>query len=132
MAENLLFHVFLATLGSALGGIARYGLSSWVGWRWGERFPAGTLAVNVVGAFAIGLVAFFSWEFLSAPLLESARVFLMAGILGGFTTVSTFSLQTLYLLQEGEGRRAVGNIVLSVGLCLAAVAAGAVCGDLIL
>lgn len=132
MTENLLLHMLLASFGSALGGIARYGLSGWVARRWGERFPAGTLAVNVAGAFAIGLVAFLPWEeILSAPLVESARAFLMAGILGGFTTVSSFSLQTLVLLQEGEGRKAAGNIVLSVVLCLVAVAAGVICGDLI-
>ena len=111
--------------GGALGACARFWLSGFVSQRAGGGFPWGTLAVNVTGAFAIGV--------LSALMLTPAGVrdaallpwlLLVAGGLGSYTTVSSFSLQTLALLRLGERGRAWGNLVASMGLCLAAVLAG--------
>lgn len=115
--------IALIALGSALGGVARYGLSGWVATRAGETFPWGTLVVNIVGCTIIGLFA--GWhDSARLPLSVEARGFLMIGVLGGFTTFSSFSLQTLERLQEGDWLRAGLNVVLSVVLCLAGVALG--------
>ncbi len=108
-------------IGSALGGVARYWCSGLVAEHVGETFPWGTIAVNVVGSFLIGLIAT-----LSAPdgrlfLSGEARQFIMLGILGGYTTFSSFSLQTLALMRDGEWLRAGANVGLSVALCLLAV-----------
>ena len=94
-------------LGSAVGGVLRYWCSGLVARWFGETFPWGTLIVNVAGSLLIGLFAT-----LSAPdgrlLIGSvARQFVMLGLLGGFTTFSSFSLQTLTLAQNGEWLRAV-------------------------
>jgi CrcB protein len=112
-------------LGSALGGVARYGLSGVVARAFGETFPWGTLVVNVTGSLLIGVVATLTGpdgRVLVSPL---ARQFWLIGIFGGFTTFSAFSLQTLSLAQDGEWLRAGGNVVLSVGLCLVFVWLGA-------
>ena len=108
-------------IGSALGGVGRYWCSGVVARHFGETFPWGTIAVNVLGSFAIGFFAT-----LTAPdgrLFIGAvpRQFVMAGVLGGYTTFSSFSLQTLNLLADGEWLKAGGNIGLSVVLCLLAV-----------
>ncbi len=126
MTEPWLFYLLWTVSGSALGGVARFGLSSWIEGRSGTQFPLGTLVVNVSGAFAIGLVAFLPWEqMMPEGFAFTIRLFLIYGFLGGYTTVSAFSLQTLQLIEQGDVRKAVINITLSVGLCLAAVAAGA-------
>lgn len=111
-------------LGGALGSAARFALSVWVGHRIGEEFPWGTFAVNVIGSFVIGLVAGLTGP--GGPLLvpEAARVFVLVGVLGGFTTFSSFTLQTMMLLQDGQWWWATGNVVLSVFACLLATAAG--------
>ena len=111
-------------VGSAAGGIARFWASGVVARLIGETFPWGTMVVNVVGCFIIGFVAS-----LTAPdgrlfLGSTARLALTAGFCGGFTTFSSFSLQTLTLMNDGEYLQAGGNIGLSVVLCLAAVWAG--------
>jgi fluoride exporter len=116
-------YVWIAA-GSALGGVARYWLSGVVARLFGETFPWGTLLVNVSGSLLIGVIAA-----LTAPegrffVGSTSRLALMAGLLGGYTTFSSFSLQTLALLQDGDWWRAGANIVLSVLLCLLAVWAG--------
>lgn len=90
-------------LGGALGALARYGISGWVYDRMGENFPWGTLAVNLVGCLALGLV--IRWLQVSAVAPE-VRPFLTIGVLGAFTTFSTFSYETVALLQEGQWLRA--------------------------
>ena len=117
--------VLAVAIGSALGGVARYGLSGVVARAFGETFPWGTLVVNVTGSFLIGVVATLTGP--DGRLLVSpvARQFWLIGIFGGFTTFSAFSLQTLSLAQDGEWLRASGNVALSVGLCLAFVWLGA-------
>jgi CrcB protein len=111
------------TVGSAFGGMARFFLSGVVGRRVGETFPWGTIAVNVTGSFAIGAIAA---AVPIAPLVRSPAFWQLAvvGFLGSYTTVSSFSLQTLALARDGDYRRAGGNVVLSVGLCLGAAALG--------
>ena len=108
-------------LGSALGGAARFWASGAVAARFGETFPWGTLVVNVAGSFAIGLVATLTAPDGRLLVGPHARQFVMLGVLGGFTTFSSFSLQTLALLRDGEWGRALANAVLSVVLCLVAV-----------
>jgi len=118
-------------LGSALGGAARYGCSG-VAARWfGAAFPWGTLIVNVSGSLLIGFLAALmspDGRLLVAP---DTRAFLMIGILGGFTTFSTFSLETLNLARDGEWLYASANVVFSIVLCLAAVWLGYICGQLL-
>ncbi len=108
--------------GCALGGVARFWLSGVVGRRIGETFPWGTLAVNVSGAFAIGVIAAAAGQGWFAD--PNAWRFAVTGFLGSYTTVSSFSLQTLALVREGSGRQAAGNVALSLGLCLPATALG--------
>lgn len=108
-------------LGGALGTMARYWLSGFVAQRIGETFPWGTMAVNISGSFVIGLFAALTdpdGRWLVSP---TARQFVMIGILGGYTTFSSFSFQTLNLAREGEWLWAGSNVLLSVVLCLAAV-----------
>ena len=116
-------------LGSALGGTARYFLSGVVARRVGETFPWGTLVVNVSGAFLIGVFGSLARD--SASLLASPNPWLFAvtGFLGCYTTVSSFSLQTLTLARSGEPLAALGNVAFSVGLCLAAVSCGFLLAD---
>jgi CrcB protein len=114
-------------IGSALGGTARYWLSGAVGRRVGETFPWGTMAVNVSGALAIGVVAALAtgggWV-----ASEHAWRLAVIGFLGSYTTVSSFSLQTLALVRDGERLRAAANVMLSVVLCLSAAVAGLMAG----
>src|SRR5271166_1036278 len=115
---------FWVMLGSALGGGARYAISGLVASQFGQTFPWGTLIVNVTGSFVIGF--FFT---LTAPdgrvfVGADARQFVMTGLCGGYTTFSSFSLQTLNLARDGETLLAGVNIVFSVVLCLLAVWAG--------
>lgn len=111
-------------VGSALGGVARYALAGWVAQRWGEAFPWGTLLVNVLGCCAIGFFATLTAAEGRHPVGAAGRLFFMTGVLGGFTTFSAFSLQTLLLVRAGEWVRAGGYAFGSFGLCLAAVALG--------
>lgn len=115
--------VLLIALGSAFGGVARHWVSGVVAARVGETFPWGTLVVNVVGSALIGVLAAFA-DSARIGLPTEARQFLMVGVLGGFTTFSSFSLQTLRLMQDGDWARAAGNVLLSVAVCLVAVAMG--------
>ena len=110
-------------LGSALGGMARYA-SSGVELRWpGAGFPWSTLFVNIVGSLAIGALA-FAIPADGRALSDNARLLLMVGICGGFTTFSAFSLETLSLARTGAWGLAAGYVLGSVLLCLLAVAAG--------
>ena len=118
-------------IGSALGGMARYGVSGAVARRIGETFPWGTLTVNVSGSFVIGLFAALvaAGGALGGERMVGALV--MTGVCGGYTTFSSFSLQTLNLARDGEWPRALANIVASAALCLLAVWAGFALGALI-
>ena len=107
--------------GSALGGMARYFCSGVAARLFGETFPWGTLLVNVTGSFLIGLFATLTGPDGRMFAGSTARQFVMLGLLGGFTTFSSFSLQTLNLAQDSEWLQAGGNVVGSVVLCLLAV-----------
>jgi CrcB protein len=118
-------------LGSVLGGVLRYFLSGVIARHVGETFPWGTLVVNVTGAFLIGLFGALAAD--DASLLASPNPWLFAvtGFLGCYTTVSSFSLQTLALARDGQRGRAAAYVAMSVVLCLLAVACGfAVVGTL--
>src|ERR671927_1681914 len=108
-------------LGSTLGGMARFWCSGAAARLFGETFPWGTLVVNVAGSFIIGLFATLTGpdgRFIVPP---EARIFVLVGFTGGYTTFSSFSLQTLTLARDGEWFRAGANIVLSAVACLASV-----------
>jgi CrcB protein len=108
-------------LGGALGSLARFGAVRGVAAVAGEQ-PWGTFAVNVLGSLAIGfLAAFFARKFTDH---EAARVFLVTGFLGGFTTFSAFSLDTFNLMQRGENGTAALYVLLSVIVSLVATFAG--------
>lgn len=111
-------------LGSALGACARYFLSGFVARRVGETFPWGTLVVNVSGAFLIGIFGALARDHASLLAAPNPWLFAVTGFLGCYTTVSSFSLQTLALARDGESSRAAGYVVLSVAASLGAVAAG--------
>jgi CrcB protein len=108
-------------IGSALGGIARYWCSGFVAARFGETFPWGTIIVNITGSFVIGFFATLTGPDGRLLVPSTTRQFVMVGLCGGYTTFSSFSLQTLTLAQDGQWLEAGGNIVLSVVLCLFAV-----------
>ena len=108
-------------LGSALGGGLRYWLSGLAAHHIGETFPIGTLIVNVTGCFVIGFFAALTGPDGRIFVGTEARQFVMTGICGGYTTFSSFGLQTLNLAQDGEWTLAGLNVVLSVVLCLLAV-----------
>ena len=118
-------------LGSAIGGVARYWCSGIVARLIGETFPWGTMTVNAVGSFLI--VVFFTVTEPDGRLLASPalRQFVMVGLMGGYTTFSSFSLQTLQLARDGEWLLAALNVVGSVVICLGAAWFGYVIGTLI-
>ena len=126
-----MLNYLLVSLGGAIGSAARFWISGLVAQRYGTTFPFGTLAVNITGSFVVGIVAGMSASEGRWLLAPSARVFLIIGVCGGYTTFSAFSLQTLALAQEGEWVRAAANSIASFTLCLAAVwlgySVGALC-----
>lgn len=120
-------------IGSALGGVGRFWIAGWMGQRFGDTFPWGTILVNVTGSLLIGLLAAFAGtEGRPHPKLNPlAAQFFMIGVCGGYTTFSSFSLQTLKLIQAGSLSQATANVVVSVAACLIAVWAGYALGNLI-
>ena len=104
--------------GGALGALARFWVSSGVYQLLGKSFPWGTLTVNVVGSFAMGfLLVLFLERLAAAPEWRAA---VLVGFLGAFTTFSTFSIETLTLMEQGELAKALLNVLVSVVLCIAA------------
>lgn len=126
----MLAYLWIA-LGGALGSVARYALNGVLSARLGETFPAGTLVVNVAGSFVIGVLGALTIPEgrMSSEARAFATQFLMIGICGGFTTFSSFSLQTLNLLRDREWLYAGGNVLSSVALCLIAVWLGFMLGS---
>ncbi len=113
-------------IGGAIGTVGRYWLSGVVARLVGETFPWGTLLINVTGSFVIGFFATLTGPDGRVYAASSTRQFVMTGICGGYTTFSSFSLQTLNLANDGEMLRAGANVGLSVVLCLLAVWAGSI------
>ena len=118
---------WLVAGGGALGSVARFWLSGVIGRRFGETFPWGTLLVNVSGCLVIGFFAAYTGPEGRLLVRPEWRLAFMAGVCGGYTTFSSFSLQTLNLTMEGDWLRAAANVILSIFLCLGAVWLGQLC-----
>lgn len=123
-----MINVLLVAVGSGLGGMARYGMGLAAARLWGESFPWGTLLINVLGSLVIGWFGAASTGGGALPDSAPLRLLVMVGVCGGFTTFSSFSLQTMLLVRQGQASAALANIVLSVGLCLGAVTLGSWAG----
>ena len=113
----------LLALGGALGTLARFGLGIAAS-SFSQNLPWGTIIINVAGSFVIGFFGTLTLAHGRFPVSENIRLFVMVGFCGGFTTFSSFSLQTLELLRGGAVARAFVNMALSVALCLCAVTVG--------
>jgi CrcB protein len=114
--------MLIIALGAAVGANLRYAISAWAGRQWGTAFPYGTLLINVSGSFAIGgVMALLATRFGNG---EAWRLLLVTGLLGGFTTFSSFSYENYMLLSSGQWLAAALNIVASVGLGLLGVFLG--------
>jgi len=124
-----MFQILVIAGGGALGAVARFGLSNGV-YRWlGRDFPWGTLVVNALGSFLMGLLFVLLLErSLFGPEVRAA---VLVGFLGAFTTFSTFSIETLSLVEQGEPLRALLNIAASVLICLLACWGGIVSARLL-
>ena len=107
----------LVGAGGALGAMSRYGFSVLVGRLWPMSFPLATLLINIIGSLAMGLFVGLMARLLPTWQNE-ARLFVAVGILGGFTTFSSFSLDAIVLIERGEMLQAIGYVLLSVVLCL--------------
>ena len=114
MVENLV----LIAVGGACGAVMRFGISSGVAALFGRGFPLGTLIVNVVGSLLIGMLYVLLTERVVAG--AGMRAVLVVGFLGALTTFSTFSIETLQLIEGGEPFKAMANVAANVVLCLAA------------
>ena len=119
-------------LGGALGSVARFWINGLVLEKTSATFPWGTLVINVTGSFVIGIIGALALPEgrMDSTSRQFATQFLMIGICGGYTTFSSFSLQTLNLLREREWLYAGGNVILSVVLCMIAVWLGWLLGDM--
>jgi CrcB protein len=121
-----MFNILLVAIGGATGSVARY-LTGIAMTRWlGTGFPWGTITVNILGSFIIGFLTELIARKLSAPM--EVRLLLVVGFLGGFTTFSSFSLDTMALFERGEGLTAFVYVVASVLLSLGAAFGGLALG----
>jgi CrcB protein len=120
-------HTLLIFLGAGIGGICRFWISNSVYWLVGRQFPYGTLIVNITGCFLMGLLFALILERFNG-IGPQLRSLLLIGLLGGYTTFSSFSLETLSLFENGEWFNALLNIFLSVALCLIATWIGLIGG----
>lgn len=118
--------VIAIAVGGASGALLRFWVSGWVYAQCGRGFPYGTLAVNVLGSLLMGWL--YVWLVERSVLSAEWRAALLVGLLGAFTTFSTFSLETLSLIENGELFKAILNVLLSVVLCLAAAWGGMIMG----
>jgi len=116
----------LICLGGAVGTAARYGVGGLAARWWGTEFPFGTLIVNVTGSFLIGFIQQVGLNTLA--ISDTLRLVLTIGVMGGYTTYSSFSYETLRLVEEGSWLSALLNVVLTTGLCLALCALGLALG----
>jgi CrcB protein len=126
----MLNQLFLIAIGGAVGSVLRYLVSTGVYSLIGRLFPFGTLTVNIIGSLAMGFLSVFLLERFNG-LAPHLRALLLVGFLGGFTTFSAFSLETLALFENGDFILGLLNILLSVSLCLVAVWFGTILGRLI-
>ena len=114
-----MFNYLLVSAGAAIGGALRYGISNYIQRHISVIFPYGTLVVNVVGSFILGLIMFYLND--KELIGNDFRLFLAVGFCGGFTTFSTFSYETINLFRDAEIGLAVFNVFLNVVLCLVGV-----------
>lgn len=120
-------------IGGAIGSMARYGVGGLVSEKIGDSFPWGTILINITGSFVIGFLgAITSAE---GKMTPQSRIFatqlLITGVCGGYTTFSSFSLQTLNLLRDREWLYAGGNVIISVFACMIAVWLGYILGSVV-
>jgi len=116
--------VIAIAAGGALGSVLRYGLSAWVYTLAGRGFPYGTLVINVLGCLAMGILFVLLVERTDASAVWRAG--LLIGVLGGFTTFSTFSIETFNLIEQGAMAKAAGNMAASLFLCVGATWLGVI------
>ena len=116
--------LLFVAIGGALGAVLRYSISSGIYHWFGRGFPYGTLVVNVIGSLAIGVLSILLVEKFNVS--QELKLGLIAGVLGALTTFSTFSWDTVDLLQQGLIQRALLNVLLNVVVCIAAVWVGTV------
>jgi len=121
-----LTQLFAIAIGGAVGAVARYGVATGVYHVLGRDFPYGTLVVNVLGSLIMGFL--YVWFVERSAVGPEWRAMILIGLLGSFTTFSTFSIETLSLVEDHAYAKAFLNIGLSVILCLAAVSSGVVIG----
>ncbi|HEX2961371.1 MAG TPA: fluoride efflux transporter CrcB [Ignavibacteriales bacterium] len=122
-------YALIVFLGGGIGAVTRYWLSGYIYRLTGANFPYGTLVVNVLGCLLIGfLMTFFEERFIITPAL---RLLLTIGFLGGLTTYSTFSYETIALLEEGNILYGLGNVLVTTVACLTSTFAGAAIGKLL-
>ncbi|HEU5219512.1 MAG TPA: fluoride efflux transporter CrcB [Gemmatimonadales bacterium] len=114
--------IWYVALGSALGGTARYLLGGWIQQRTGSAFPVQTLFINVSGSFLLGFLQRYGLD--TTALSPEVRTLLTIGFCGGYTTFSTFSYETVRMVEDGDWSRAALYTALSVALTIAAAIAG--------
>lgn len=120
-------NIILIFIGCGLGGVLRYWIANSVYMLLGRGFPSGTLVVNISGAFLMGLLTVLAQERLSG-IAVPMRALLTIGLLGGYTTFSTFSIETLNMIESANYLGAALNIALSIVLCLGGVWLGVALG----
>jgi fluoride exporter len=120
----MILSMLLVFVGGAIGTSCRFGLSTWIAQRLGLRFPWGTLLVNFIGSFLIGLILGWPAGTRQGASTQLLVALLAVGFCGGLTTFSSFSLQTLALLLEKRRAAGLANVILSTLLCVVAVAGG--------
>ena len=119
----------MVSLGAIVGANLRYILSRYAAKVLGPVFPYGTLMINILGSFIVGVVMALSLE--RGTLPPNARIFLAIGLCGGFTTMSTFSYETMALLRDGQAILGLGNVAATLIACLVAVWLGQVIGRIL-
>lgn len=129
MHRHMLLRTALVASGGLIGSVARYWIAGWVQGLGGSTFPYGTLGVNVLGSFLLGVVAALSLE--RGMLSPNARLFLGVGFCGGFTTMSTFSYECIELMRQGSLVPALLNVGSTLTACLGGVWIGAAIGRMI-
>ncbi len=123
VVNSAFMNIIAIAVGAAIGANLRYSLSIWAAQRWGASFPYGTLIVNVIGSFAIGVVLALATTRLN--LSDPARLLIVTGLLGGFTTFSSLSFETYSLITNGSWLAAGIYVISSFGLGIASVFLGA-------
>lgn len=119
--------IIYVSIGGFIGAVFRFLLSSTI--QGSSRFPLGTLGVNILGAFTLSLITYSSEKAFALP--DSSRLFLTVGLLGAFTTMSTFNLESFKLLEEQQNMLFIANLTLNNILCLARIYLGKIASTLI-